>query len=57
MPHISLISPGLKEGLSSHYQLPSSGLCVSSLKVSLIDAKMQQSKYDQKYAAANHLRL
>ena len=57
MPHIGLISPDLKEGLSSHYLLLSSGLCVSSLKVSLIEAKMRQLKYDQKYATANHLRL
>lgn len=57
MPHIGLKSPGSKEELSSHYRLPLSGLCVSSLKVSLIDAKMRQLKYDQRYAATNHLRL
>lgn len=57
MPNRGLISPDSKEGLSSRCQLLSSDPCVSSLKVSLIDVKMPQLKYDQKCATANHLRL
>jgi hypothetical protein len=42
MRHRGLELLDLKEGQDFHYQLLSSDPYVSSLKVSLIDAKMQQ---------------